>query len=270
MRALLLRTVLAAAVAVALAGASCEWSGSFNGTGSSLTVTNNQSTVSNASATGVWSGSDSVSGLSVSALIDAAGLATFIRSDGVQFVGQVTTSGNTLAASVQGYSDFGTPFSDGSTSGSGTLNGTVTSGATLSATLIFSTAGNTPISGTWALAFEALSNDGSSLAAISGNYRDTTTAAVLSINSDGVMTSQDPADHCVLNGSVTTHDGAHDLYEVSFSYGDCTGAAALLNGVGFTGLATLNSGAAPVQLTMAVTGSSPAGRYALVSSFDGT
>jgi hypothetical protein len=270
MRALLLRLLVAAAAALALVGTTCVFSGSFNGTEGSLKVTNNPTTIANASPTGVWSGSDSVTGQSVTALIDAAGLATFVRSDGAQFVGQVTTSGNTFAMSVQGYSNFGTPFSDGSTSGSGTLNGTVMSGGTLNATLTFSTAGHTPMSGTWSLSFEALSNDRSSLAAISGNYRDTAAITVLSINGDGAITSQNPVNHCVLNGSVTTHDGAHDLYEVSYSYGDCTGAAATLNGVEFTGLASLNSGAAPVQLTIAVTGSSPAGRYAQVSAFDGS
>jgi hypothetical protein len=268
MRTLLLRIVVAAGVAVALVAASCEFSGSFNGTESSLSVTN-QSSTPNASATGVWSGSDSVSGLSVTALINAAGLATFIRSDGVQFVGQVATSGNTLAATVAGYSDFGTPFSDGSTYGSGALNGTVMSGSALSATLTFSTSGNTRMSGTWSLTFEALPNESSSVAAISGNYSDTATAAVLSINSAGAMTGQNPANQCVLNGSITTNDSNHDVYQVSYSYGDCTGAYAVLNGVEFTGLASLNSGASPAELTMAVTGSSPAGKYALVSSLIG-
>jgi hypothetical protein len=46
---------------------------------------------SNASATGVWSGNDSVSGLGVTALINAAGQATFIRGDGVQFTLAVVT-----------------------------------------------------------------------------------------------------------------------------------------------------------------------------------
>jgi len=58
------------------------------GSGSSTSTTD-------ASATGVWSGSDSVSGLAVTALINSAGQATFIRSDGIQFVGTVQVSGTT-------------------------------------------------------------------------------------------------------------------------------------------------------------------------------
>ena len=269
MRALLLRLVLLAGTGVALAAASCEFSGSFNGTESSLSVTNHNN-ASNGSASGVWSGSDSVSGLSVTALINAAGLATFIRSDGVQFVGQVETSGNTLTATVEGYSNFGTSFSDGSTYGSGTLNGRVMGGSTLTATLTFTTSGNTEMSGSWTLTFASLSNDSSSVAAISGNYRDTATATVVSITSGGTMTSQNPANHCVLNGSIATQDSTHDVYEVSYSYGDCTGAYAVLNGVEFTGLASLNSGATPAELTMAVTDASSASKYALVSSLSGT
>ncbi|HYB32727.1 MAG TPA: hypothetical protein VED45_04785 [Steroidobacteraceae bacterium] len=269
MRALLLRVVLIGGTGMALVAASCEFSGSFNGTESSFsgTTANN---MPNAVATGVWSGSDSASGLSVTGLINAAGLATFIRGDGVQFVGQVQLAGDALSVTVQGYSAFGTPFSDGTTYGSGTLNGTVVTGSTLTATLTFTTSGNTRLTGDWSFTFAARSNDGSSTAAISGNYRDTATATVVSINGDGAMTSQDPANGCILNGAVTTHDSAHDLYEVSYSFGDCTGAYAALNGVQFTGLASLNTSGSPAQLTLAVTGAASANRYGIVSQLNGS
>jgi hypothetical protein len=224
----------------------------------------------NASATGIWSGSDSVSGLGITALINAAGQATFIRSDGVQFVGSVQVSGNTLAVTIDGYSDFPAAFSDGSTYGIGTLNGTVTSGSSISATLDFTTNGGTAISGTWSLTFEPLSNNASSTSAISGNYTDAVTAAVLAITSSGVMTSQNAANGCVLNGSVSTSDTTHDVYEVAFTYGNCTGTYAVLNGVQFTGLASLNSNLSPAQVTMAVTAASPTSKYAIVSTLNGS
>src|SRR5690348_9262652 len=84
-------------------------------------------TVTPASAVGVWVGSDSVSGgLDVTAYINSAGQATFIRSDGVQFDGSVQISGGNMAATVTGYTDFSSTFKDGSNTGIGTLNGTVT------------------------------------------------------------------------------------------------------------------------------------------------
>jgi hypothetical protein len=237
-----------------------------NGIGSDTSTT----TTTNASATGIWSGSDSVSGLGVTALINSAGEATFIRADGVQFVGSAEVSGSTLAVTVNGYSDFPSAFSDGSTYGLGTVNGTVTTGATISATLDFTTSGGSAISGTWSLTFESLSNTSSSPAAISGNYTDAVTGAVLSITSLGGMTSQNPSNSCVLNGSVSSSDPTHNIYEVAYTYEDCTGTYLALNGVQFTGLASLNTNLSPGQITMAVTGSSTSGKYAIVSTLNGS
>jgi predicted small secreted protein len=229
----------------------------------------NSSGSTNESATGVWSGTDSVSGFTVSAIINSAGQATFIRSDGIQFVGSAQVSGSTLAVTVDGYSDFPNSFSDGSTYGIGTLNGAVTSGSSITATLSFTTNGGTAISGSWSLSYLAQSNNASSPATISGNYTDINTGAVLSITSNGVMTSQGP-DSCVLNGSVSTGDSSHAIYEVSYTYESCTSTYAGLNGVQFTGLATLDSSVSPVQLVIAVTGASATNKYSIVSTLNGS
>jgi len=224
----------------------------------------------NASATGLWSGTDSVSGLTVTAFINSAGQSTFIRGDGLEFVGTAQVSGNTLAVTVDGYSNFPANFSDGSNYGIGTLDGTVTTASTLTATLTFTTNDNTAISGTWSLNYQALSSTGSSDAAVSGNYTDTVTGAVLSITSAGVMTSQSANNGCVLNGSISTGDTTTDLYEVAYSFADCTAPYAVLNGVQFTGLASLNTTVSPPQLTMAVTGASSTAKYGVVSTLNGT
>lgn len=238
--------------------------------GCNSTSDSGSSTTTNASATGVWGGTDSVSGLGVSAFINSAGQATFIRSDGVQFVGSAQVSGDTLAVTVDGYSDFPGTFSDGSTYGLGTLSGTVTTGSSITATLTFTTNGGTAVTGSWSLMFESQSNSGSSTAAVSANYTDTVTGAVLSITSNGDMTEQNASNGCVLNGSISTTDSSQDIYEVAYSFGNCTGTYAVLNGVQFTGLASLNSGASPVQLTLAVTGASSTSKYAIISTLNGS
>lgn len=226
-------------------------------------------TTTNASATGFWSGSDSVSGDMVLALINAAGQATFIRSDGLQFTGTVQVSGSNLVTAVDGYTPFPNTFSDGSSYGIGTLTGTVVTGTSITATLSFTTNGNTSVTGTWSLAYQSVSNNASSTGAIAGNYTDNSTSAVLSINSNGVM-SESATNGCILNGSVSTNDTTHDLYEVAFSYGNCSGAYLLLNGVQFTGLATLNSSASPPQLIIAITGTSTTSvPYGFVSQLTG-
>jgi hypothetical protein len=232
--------------------------------------------MTNASATGIWSGSDSVSHLGITAMVNAAGQAVFIRADGAQFVGMLQVSGGALAATVDGYSAFGVAFSDGSNFGIGTLNGTVATGGALNAALTFATHGGSDIGGAWALTFEPRSGDGSSSAAVSGNYTDHVSGAVLSITSSGVMSSQNAANGCVLNGAISTADAAHDVYEVAFTYGNCTGAYAPLNGVQFTGLASLNTDISPTQLivaaagTAAGSGAAGAGKYGIVAAFDAT
>jgi len=253
---------VAGAVTAALFLSSCNSTGLGGGSGSTT----------DAGATGVWSGTDSVSGATIIALINSAGQATFISSGGLQvnqgqFVGSAEVSGSTLAVTVDGYSNFPNSFSDGSTYGLGTVNGAVMTGSSITATLTFTTNGGTAISGSWSLSFLAQSNNASSPAAISGNYTDTSTGAVLSINTNGVMTSQGP-NNCVLNGSVSTGDTSHNLYEVTYTYGNCTGTYAALNGVQFTGLATLNTGASPAQLLIAVTGASSTNKYSIVSTLN--
>jgi hypothetical protein len=242
--------------------------------GSSLDGSDTSSTPPNASAGGVWSGSDSVSGLTITALINSAGQADFIRSDGVQFVGSVQVSGDAMAGTLGVYANFGSAFADGSTHGLGTLSGTVTSAGSMTANVAFTTDGGTALSGTWSLSFDTLSSNGSSLAAISGNYTDGTTGAVVSISGAGQMNSQDAATGCVLNGSVSTISGSIDVYQVSYSYESCSGTPAVLNGVPFTGLAVLNGGASPVQVIMGVSGQSTLQSssvdYGIVSYLNGT
>ena len=235
--------------------------------GCNTDLNNSSGGTTDQSATGIWSGSDSVSGLGVTAIINSGGDAAFIRSDGVLFTGTVQVSGSALAVTVDGYSDFGSTFSDGSTSGLGTLNGTVTTASTITASLTFTTADSTAITGSWSLTYELVSNNASSPAAAAGNYTDTVTGAVLSINSNGVMTSQSANNGCVLNGTISTSDTAHDVYEVAYTFGNCTDA--VLNDVQFTGLAFLNA-SSPAQLTLAVTGASATTKYAVVSTLNGS
>ena len=223
------------------------------------------------SATGVWSGTDSVSGLGVTAIINSGGQAAFIRSDGILFTGAVQVSASTLAVTLDGYPEFSSAFSDGSDYGIGTLSGTVMTGATLTAALTFMTNANSSISGNWSLTYEALSSTASSISAISGNYTDGVTGATVSISTSGGMSGQNASNSCALNGSVSTADSTHNVYEVSFTYSGCTGTYAAVNGVQFTGLATLNSSDSPALVTMTATGTSGAGvPYGIVSSLNGS
>ncbi|MGB6604458.1 MAG: hypothetical protein WA747_15900 [Steroidobacteraceae bacterium] len=236
--------------------------------GCNSSMTGGSGTTTDQSATGVWSGTDSVTGDPVVGVINSGGQATFILNGGVQFAGTVDVSGTTLAATVTGYANFNQTFSDGSTYGIGTLNGTVSTGSSLTATLTFTTNGGASQTGNWSLSFETLSSSASSTAAVQGNYTDIATNATLSITSSGVMTEQNTNTGCVLNGSISTTDSSVNVYQVSYTLEDCTGTYAPLNGVQFTGLAYLDANVSPTQLVVAVAGANSTSKYAIVSDLN--
>jgi hypothetical protein len=245
-----------------------------HGGSSSNTATNPQN------AYGVWSGTDTGSGLALVGIVDSQNDAAFIRADGVLYAG--TNSGQptisviqgALAAQMQGYSPFGGSFADGSTFGIGTLGGTVTTGKTLDGTWSFTTVANpTNVNSTagtttttqWALNFESAFAGAPSLSTISGNYTDTTTGdpsegAVLAISASGSVTAQAASTGCVLNGQVTATDTANQIYKFSYSYASCTGDFTVLNGIQFTGLGALNTKSSPVGLVIGVSGQSTSTR----------
>ena len=261
MRKVWLTLISLAGGLVALATAGCD--ATVYGGGSSPMPTN-------ASATGIWGGTDSVTGLNVAGYVDSAGEAVFIRSDGVQFAGATQVSGDTLVAAVVAYTNFGSTFNDGSTYGLGTLNGTVVSANTLTLSLSFTTNGGTAETGSWSLTFSTLTNNGSSLSTISANYTDTGNGSVISISGNGVMTGQNPANSCIVNGTITVINSSYDIYQVSLTYGNCTGSYAVLNGLQLTGLAVFNPNTSPTQLTISVAGASSGGKFGLVLYLQGS
>lgn len=232
------------------------------------------------SAAGIWVGTDSASGLQLTGFVNANGQADFIRSDGIQFVGTTQVSGTSLQIALNGYTQYGYQFSDGSTFGTGTLAGTFSSGSAINATLQFTTSENTPITSTWSLTFDSLYDTASSLGTASGTYTDDLAAvsngvdplsgASVTISSTGVMNGRGSAFDCVLNGTLSDTDTSVDLFEISYTYESCSGSAAVLNGVAFNGLAELNTTASPAVMIIAVTGQSITGAsYGIVSDLSG-
>ncbi len=210
-------------------------------------------------AEGLWTGTDSLTQLTVTGIVDSTGKAAFIRSDGAEFTGTLQVSGSTVAAGVDGYPSYGATFDDGTTYGVGTLNGTVSESETLSLTLEFTTSDNNSLTSTWNLSFLTLSTSGATLAKISGSYTDATTGAAVSISSDGVLFAQAASSgwtDCVLNGTVSVPDANFDIYDVTYTYSSCTGNWAALNGVSFSGVALLNSNASPNQIIIGTSGES--------------
>ncbi len=250
-------TALIGAAATAIAGCNGTDYGSNSSTSSSTP-----------SATGIWSGTDSVTGLTVTGYIDSADDAVFIRSDGVQFVGPMQLSGDNFVAAVIGYTEFPGTFADGSSYGAGTLNGTVATGSTLTLTLTFTTNDGTAMSGSWSLTFNTLTNNGSSLGTIAASYTDTASGSMLTISSNGTLTGTEQ-NGCVVNGSLSIINSAYDIYQVTITYTSCTGTYAALNGVELTGLAVYNPSSSPPLLTIQVAGATTTAKFALLLNLQG-
>jgi hypothetical protein len=206
------------------------------------------------------------------AIINSAGQAIFYTTDGEIFAGTAQVSGSDLKIAVEGYPDWGSTFSDGSSHGTGELIGTVTTGGSISASLTFTTDGGTPITADWTLPYYSF-YEKSALAGISvvaGFSVAGGPASTLFIDPNGVMSSQTALDGCVLSGAVSTGDAEHNVYEVSYSYTDCSGPSQGLNGVQFTGLAfdstnDVPGNLGPLKLMMVVTGASATASYGIVS-----
>ena len=206
---------------------------------------------------GVWSGTDAGTGLALNGIIDESGYFHFVRADGVQYVGTATATVNSISANFDGYQPIGQTFSDGSTYGSGSISGSLSLRTSMQLTDQFTTANGSSTSGSVSLAYNQWSYvgpGGASLAIVSGNYTDQSSGDVVSITSGGVVTWQDATTGCVGNGTISVTISTNSVYQVQFSYENCQGQYATLNGAQFTGLAALNTSVSPMQAIVGVTG----------------
>lgn len=146
----------------------------------------------NAAPGGIWGGTDTDSPLQVTGIIDEQGQLRFIRADGVQYVGTVTTSGNSISANYDGYTPFGSSFADGSTHETGMLTGTIDARVSITASTQSTTDNGAVSKGTLAMTFNQLYNQASSLAAIAGNYAEAGSGTAVSIGAGNL---------CELHGS---------------------------------------------------------------------
>jgi hypothetical protein len=239
----------------------CACGGGGGGSGSSL-----QPPPPNASPGGIWQGSDPVSGLALFGMVTESGTFNFIRADGVQYYGTLTTSQNNLSGTFTGITPAGTTFTDGSTHGTGTVSGTIQARATISATLTFMTANGASSGGTGSLTFNTLYNSGSSLATVAGNYADTLNNTVISVDANGALFDQDPTSGCVINGQVSIIDTRYDLYQIQYSFANCTGSSTFLNGTTATGLSAQDTTVNPIVSYSAVVDSTAS--YSIVGTFN--
>jgi hypothetical protein len=113
-------------------------------------------------------------------------------------------------------------------------------------TLTASPSGGSGASSTITWTFDPIYSQGSALALVAGTWSMPGGSTAV-ISSSGAITGHDAGTGCTLTGQVSIGDPTVNLYNISAKYSGCAGSAASLNGVGLTGLATLDTSVAPHQ-----------------------
>ena len=220
-----------ASALLALAGC-----GGGSGSGGSITPP-----ASAASPGGIWTGTDSGTGLEVTALVTESGQAQVIRSDGAQYFGNVTVSGNnSISATIDGVTLYGTTFPDGSVHGTGKVTGTLTERSSIQAKVSFTTDKGESTTSSVTLAFQSIYTAAPNIGNFAGNWIDSGSGDVISITSGGALFVQDPNSGCVINGQINIVQTNYNLWAASIDYANCTGPWSILNGLEFAGFVELN------------------------------
>jgi len=84
------------------------------------------------------------------------------------------------------------------------------------------------------------------LSNVAGNYADG--SDTLTVSSNGTIFEQDPTTGCVINGQASVVNPSYNAYSFSFTFANCTGTLAPLNGQIATGLGYYDDSVNPAQL----------------------
>ena len=207
----------------------------------------------NVSPGGIWIGVDS-NGDDIIAIVTETGRFHYLKLlDESQGSGIMSVSNvNNLNGNFQIVTRLGFVFPDGTTLANCTLSGTVTERQTMTVTVNCTTTAGLEGQTTVTMSYDAAYDLDSSLARIAGNFQGI--SAVLNIIGDGTIFAQDAVTGCIINGQVSIIDAAFNAYDFGFTYSNCLGQAAILNGSTFNGIAALDNTGIPEVLVVAATG----------------
>lgn len=211
------------------------------------------------SAGGVWEGVQSLTGepdLFITGVVTENGDFHFVREDGAQFVGQVSVSGDRATGTYRALLAEGDVFVDGTNSGDGELDLTVSERDELRGNFRFETDGGLIDEGSLTLSYDSVYGEPSSTAIVSGIYTDSDDPQrdSLVIDEFGGITYQDGPTGCSGNGQIEPVDERFNAYELTFTFSNCSGEDAVINGETFDGLATLDVTADPEELIFGLAG----------------
>jgi hypothetical protein len=170
--------------------------------------------------------------------------------------GQVSVSGSSVSGSTNDavvtfsqspFVNTTCSYPDGSTSATTSLTGSVSERSSLSITGSTMTSMGTALGGethTWS--YSNLYAEVPLLSNVAGNYADG--SDTLTVSSNGTIFEQDPTTGCVINGQASVVNPSYNAYSFSFTFANCTGTLAPLNGQIATGLGYYDDSVNPAQL----------------------
>ena len=225
------------------------------------------SSPANVSPGGIWIGVDSNGG-DIVAIVTETGRFHFLTLDDLsQGSGIISVSNvNNLSGNFQLVTQLGFVFPDGTTLANCTLSGTVTERQTITVTVNCTTTAGLQQQNTATLSYDATYDLDSSLARIAGNFQGIN--AVLNIAGDGTIFAQDAVTGCVINGQVGIIDAAFNAYDLGFTYNNCLGQEAILNGSTFSGIAVLDNTGNPEVLIVTAIGTVGAVLVSFIQALD--
>jgi hypothetical protein len=139
-------------------------------------------------------------------------------------------------------------YDDGATWGNVDVSGSVGADSTLTLSAQYTTSLGTSIPGTMsAMNFDTLYQQASSLSQVAGTWTSQN-GSTLSVNSNGMVSSQDSATGCVVNGQISLVDSSYDAFAVTMTYSGCLESSSTLNGLTATGLAAVDASGGSVKM----------------------
>lgn len=166
---------------------------------------------------GLWFGTSTSPGVTIDigGVITEDGEGRFEDDNGTQYV-ITSISGNDGAIEINfnAYAQFGYQFLDGSTSGTGSISGTVVERSAFSGSFSFSTGE----SGTISMVYEPIYDRDSSLAKLAGSWDEG--FGIMTVDPNGSFFEQDQFG-CVYDGQASIIDAMFNAYRLTMTVSSC-------------------------------------------------
>jgi len=157
-------------------------------------------------------------------------------------------------------------YSDGSTTATVSVTGTVTTGESLVATGTGTTSFGTSLgSSTDTFTYSTLNSIPPSLATVAGSYT-TADGSTLTIDSAGNISELNNTTGCTYSGTISIPSSSYNIYNVTVAVSACNSTYASSDGLIYSGLAAYNDTVSPNELMFGVSTSSGGTFYAIAAA----